>query len=340
MTVKIGILSFAHMHASSYAGCVKRLPGVELVGIADDDPVRGAEMAAQFETRFFASAEALLEARLDGVLICAENAAHRRLVELAAPRVPHILCEKPIATTLEDAHAMLDACAAHGAQLGIAFPVRFAPPVQELRAALAEERLGRIFAVQATNQGQLPDGWFIQPELAGGGAVMDHTVHVVDLLRWFWNAEVVSVYAEIGWGLLHPGLGIDDVGLLSFRLSNGVYGTLDTSWSRPQSFPSWGNVRLEVVGERGTARVDAFNQNLTLCNDRTGRVEWLPWGSDMDMGLICDFVAAIEERRAPCATGLDGLKALEVALAAYESARRGAPVALPLGSRQPPAAPA
>ncbi len=330
MTIRIGILSFAHMHAHSYASCLKRMEAVELVGIADDDVARGAEMAGQFETRLFPNAEALLETGLDGVLVCSENAAHRLLVELAAPHVPYILCEKPIATTLADAQAMLDTCAAHGAHLGIAFPVRFAPAVQELRAWIAEERLGRIFAVQATNQGQMPDGWFVQPERAGGGAVMDHTVHVMDLLRWFWNAEVVSVYAEIGWGLLHPGLAIDDVGLLSFRLSNGIYGTLDTSWSRPQSFPSWGNVRLEVVGECGTARLDAFSQNLTLYDDGAARMKWVPWGSDMDMGLMRDFVGAIEEGRAPCASGWDGLKALEVALAAYQSARRGAPVALPL----------
>jgi predicted dehydrogenase len=330
MTIKIGILSFAHMHAFSYASCLKQLATVELVGIADDDAARGAEMARHFETAYFGHAEALLDKRLDGVLICAENAAHHPLTELAAPRTPYILCEKPISTTLIDAQAMIDICAAHGTQLQIAFPVRFAPAVQQLRTLLASGQFGRIYSIQATNRGQMPDGWFLDQKLAGGGAVMDHTVHVIDLLRWFWNTEVTRVYAEVGRGQLHPGLAIDDVGLLSFQLANGAYGTLDTSWSRPQSYPTWGDVELELVGELGTARLDSFSQNLTLYDDRAVKAQWPHWGSDMDMGLISDFVETIAQGRAPSISGQDGLKALEVALAAYLSAQRGEPVALPL----------
>ena len=182
MTIRIGMLSFAHMHAYSYAACLKQIPGVELVGIADDDPARGQEMARRFGTRFSASAEALLDEKLDGVILCAENARHRSLTELAAPHTPHILCEKPIATTLADAQAMIETSAAHGTRLQIAFPVRFSPPVQRLKAILDEGTLGRIYSVKTTNHGRMPGGWFVDKALSGGGAVIDHTVHVIDLL--------------------------------------------------------------------------------------------------------------------------------------------------------------
>jgi predicted dehydrogenase len=334
MTIKIGILSFAHMHACSYAACLSQIPGVALFGIADDDAARGREAAGQFGTRFFASAESLLDEKLDGVIICAENARHRPLAELAAPRTPHILCEKPIAATLADGRAMIDVCAAHSTRLQIAFPVRFSPPVQRLKAMLDEGTLGRIYSVKTTNHGRMPGGWFVDRALAGGGAVIDHTVHVVDLLRWFWNTEITEVYAEVGYSLLHPDLNIDDAGLLSFRLATGAYGTLDTSWSRPESYPTWGDVKLEVLGERGIARVDAFHQNLAIYSDRAegvgGRGEWVHWGSNADLGLIRDFVDMIATDREPFITGYDGLKALEVALAAYHSAERGQPVSLPL----------
>ena len=330
MTSKIGVLSFAHMHAHSHAACLKQLPGVALAGITDDDPERGQEVARRFGTRFFASAESLLNEKLDGVIICAENAKHRSLTELAAPHTPHILCEKPIATTLADAQAMIDVCAAHGTRLQIAFPVRFSPPVQRLKAILDEGTLGRIYSVKATNHGQMPGGWFVDKALAGGGAVLDHTVHVIDLLRWFWNTEVTDVYAEVGYSLLHPDLGIDDAGLISFRLATGAYGTLDTSWSRPRSYPTWGDVKLEVLGERGIARVDAFSQNLAVYSDRTGKAQWVHWGSNADLGLMRDFVDMITTGREPFITGYDGLKALEVALAAYRSAEQGEPVSLPL----------
>lgn len=330
MSIKIGMLSLAHMHAYSYSACLKQIPGVELVGITDDDPARGHEAAAQFDTRFFPSPEALLNEGLDGAIICAENAKHRPLTELAALRTRHILCEKPIATTLSDAQAMIDLCAAHGAKLQIAFPVRFSPPVQRLKALLDEGSLGRIYSVKTTNHGRMPGGWFVDEALAGGGAVMDHTVHVIDLLRWFWDTEITEVYAEVGYSLLHPNLGIDDAGLLSFKLATGAYGTLDTSWSRPKSYPTWGDVKLEVLGERGIARVDAFNQNLAVYSDQTGKGRWVNWGSNADLGLVRDFVDMIATGREPFITGHDGLKALEVALAAYRSAGRGQPVSLPL----------
>lgn len=326
--IRIGMMSFAHMHAAGYAAHLCQMDDVDLVGVWDADPERGRAMADRFETAFFADNEALLAQGLDGVVICSENIHHRPLVELAAGRTKAILCEKPIATTREDAQAMIDACAATETRLQIAFPVRFSPPVQRLKAIIKEGKLGRLFSAKCTNHGSMPGDWFIQRDLSGGGAVIDHTVHVIDLLRWMLDAEVTEVYAEVGDSLLHPGLGIDDAGLLSFKMSNGMYGTLDTSWSRPASYPTWGDVKLEILGEEGVARVDAFAQHLRVSSDAAGKTRWLYWGGDMDMGLVQDFVAMIREDRTPSITGEDGLRALDVALAAYRSAERGEVVSI------------
>ena len=116
----------------------------------------------------------------------------------------------------------------------------------------------------------------------------------------------------------------------SFRLVNGVFGTLDTSWSRPPSYPTWGDVKLDVLGEQGLVSVDAFEQNLHVSSDKEGRTSWVNWGSSGDEGLLADFVAMIREDRDPFISGEDGQFALEVALAAYESACRAEPVRLPL----------
>jgi len=327
---RIGILSFAHLHAVSYATSLQAIDGLKIAGIADDDGTRGRQFAERFGTRFFDSAEDLLRQGLDGVIICSENSKHRPLIELAAAHTRYILCEKPIATTLEDARAMLEACARHQARLQLAFPVRFAPPVQMLKSLLDDEVLGRVYCLKTTNHGSMPGGWFVDRQLAGGGAVIDHTVHVIDLLRWFFDAEVTEVYAEIGTDLLHPNLGIDDAGMLSFTLSNGAYGTLDTSWSRPAAFPTWGDVTIEIVGERGWLSLDPFKQHLNVYSNKAKRAQWIGWGSNMDLGLIADFVTMIREGREPSITGEDGLRALEVALGAYRSAEQAAPVALPL----------
>lgn len=319
----IGIISFAHQHAHGYANALRQTHNVKLVGLFDDDAARGQDAASQHGIQYFASISDLLDQGLDGVIICSENAHHRAHVEAAAGRVKAILCEKPIATTVEDAQAMIDVCKEKGTKLQIAFPVRFSPTVQHLKTMLDEGKLGKIYSTTCTNHGSMPGSWFIEQELSGGGAVIDHTVHVIDLLRWFWGSEVVEVYAEIGDSLLHPELGIDDAGLLSFKLANGTYGTLDTSWSRSPSYLTWGDVKIEVVGENGAVQVDAFDQQLLVASEKRGKSYWQNWGSNMDLGLVQDFVEMIEEGREPSITGYDGLKALEVALAAYESAKKG-----------------
>ena len=324
--MKIGMFSFAHMHAYSYAGCLQQLPDVTVAGIYDDDPERRQKMASQFNVPGFDSAEALLNEGLDGVVICSENARHLPMVQQAAGRTKAILCEKPIASNREDGQAIIDLCARENTRLQIAFPVRFSPPIQQLKEMLDRGVAGKIISAKCTNHGSMPGGWFIDKALAGGGAVIDHTVHVIDVLRWFWDTEVTEVYAEVGESLLHPGLGIDDAGMLSFALANGVYGTLDTSWSRPSSYPTWGDVKIDVLGDRGLLQADAFSQNISVSSNEAGKTQWVGWGSNADLGLIQDFVEMIREDRAPSITGEDGLRALEVALAAYESARTGQPV--------------
>lgn len=327
-TIKIGIMSFAHGHAYSYANSLQTLPGVSLAGIYDDNAARGQQVAQRYGVPFFAQADELLAQGLDGVIICSENAKHRPMVEAAAGKVGHILCEKPIASTVADGQAIIDICAQTNTKLQIAFPVRYSPPIQWLKEKVNSGELGKIYALQTTNHGSMPGGWFIDQALAGGGAVIDHTVHVIDLLRWFWNTEVTEVYAEVGHELLHPGLGIDDVGMLSFTLANGIYGTLDTSWSRPASYTTWGDVKIEVTAEKGVIFVDAFRQHLAVSSNKVGKTQWMGWGSNMDLGLVHDFIAMIRTGAEPSITGTDGLRALEVAVAAYQSAKLGAPVAL------------
>lgn len=325
-SIRIGFLGIAHMHSVSYTHNLLAMPGVEIVGMWDRRDDLATQWSSRMGVRRFDSAETLLGEGLDAVVVCSENVHHRPYVEMAAGRVKAILCEKPIATTVEDAQAMIDGCAATDTKLQIAFPVRFAPSVIEIKRQLDAGALGEILTVNCTNHGSMPGGWFVDPALSGGGAVLDHTVHVIDLLRWFWGAEVTEVYAEVGDSLLHPGLGIDDAGLLSFTLSNGIYGTLDTSWSRPPSYTIWGDVKLEILGERGIFYADTLHQYVSVASNAAGKTQWVGYGSDMDRGLMADFVEMVRTGRAPSITGEDGLRAMQVALAAYESAKTGQPV--------------
>lgn len=327
--MKFGFLGFAHVHAAGYAQLIRDLDDAELVGIADPDESRLGDAVARYGGDPYPDHRALLQRDdLDAVVVMSETARHRELVEAAAAAGKHVLCEKPIATSREDGVAMLAACRAAGVKFQTIFPTRFNPPAIALRRAVRDESIGRPLAVKATNPGKMPPGWFGDPALAGGGAVMDHVVHVADLLRWTFDQEVVRVYAEVDTRL-HAESAVDDVGVLMLTLSDGLTASLDASWSRPATWPTWGGLTMEVVGERGVIAMDAGAEVVELFDDREPRHALVSWGSDSDRRLLQAFIDAVRDDTAPPITGEDGLRAMEVALCAYESAKRGEPVDCP-----------
>jgi predicted dehydrogenase len=288
--------------------------------------MRGQTVAAHNSAKYFHTYEDLIEAKPDGVIICTENNRHRSLVEMAASRGIHILCEKPIATTLEDARAIVDACDKAGVLLMTAFPMRFSAPLLEIKARLDNGDFGEVYCFNATNQGELPTkhrSWFVDPELAGGGAIMDHTVHLVDIMRWLTGAEVKTVYARSNRIFHADEVQVETGALEMLTFDNDVFATIDASWSRPQYWPTWGGLTFEMVSQRGAVLVDAFRQNLNVYRHEWERSNWAYWGSDMNHAMVGEFAAAIREGRQPRVTGVDGLRAVEATLAAYESDRTG-----------------
>ena len=327
--MKIGMMSFAHHHGEAYIQNLRAVPGVELVGVADEQTRRGRRIAREHNTQFFDSYADLLDARPEGVIVCSENSKHRPLVEMAAAAGVNVLCEKPLATTLEDARAIVEACDLAGVLLMTAFPMRFSTPLLEIKNLLDGGDLGQIYCFNATNQGELPTKhrkWFVDPVLAGGGALMDHTVHLVDMMRWFLGSEVKEVYAQTNQVIHAAEVEVETGGLELITFQNGAFASIDTSWSRPPYWPAWGGLAFEMVTERGAVIVDAFKQNITIYSHTTQRPSWAYWGSDANQAMINEFVQAIQENRPARVTGMDGYRAVEVTLAAYQSAETGQPV--------------
>ena len=341
--MRIGILSFAHHHAESYIHQLRAIPGAELIGLADDDLERGRTYAEAHGTRLYPSYKALLADKPDGVLICSENSEHRALTELTAQSGVHVMCEKPLATNLADAQAMIDACQRANVILLTAFPMRFSAPVLAVKERLDQGDLGQVYCYNTTNQGRMPINerrWFVDKRLAGGGAVIDHTVHLADILRWFTKTEVAEVYAQTNRIMHGDVVEVETGGQLMLTFSDGAFATIDASWSKPLNYPTWGGLTMEIISQRGLTRVDAFKQKLNVYQQAPAANTWLYWGSDADRGMVEAFLAAIDQAgqspsiaadvAAQGATGYDGYKALEVALAAYRSGEIGRPVQLPL----------
>lgn len=311
------MMSFAHMHAYSYAEGLKNIPNVELVGIYDDNVERGQEVAVNYNTIHYSDQADFLAQEMDAVIICSENNQHKEMVLNAAKAKKHILCEKPIATNLDDATEMIQVCEDNNVTLQIAYPVRFSSPIRELKEMIDKGELGDIVAFRSTNRGQNPGGWFIDEEQSGGGAVLDHTVHMLDIMRWYLNEEVTEVRAFVD-SYFHD-VDIDDAGILTFEFNNGVIASHDASWSRFTEYPTWGDATIEVIGTKQTVKVDAFKEHFRMFGSGSKSLEHVFFGNDMDYGLILDFVNCVKEGREPSITGYDGLKSLEVSLAAYQS---------------------
>lgn len=324
--MKIGMISFAHLHAEGYAKAIHELPEAELAGIAyEEDIMAGEQAAKRHQTRFYPSVEELLASDIEAVIITSENVRHKHHVEQAAKAGKHILCEKPIATTQEDAEAIVKICEEEGVFFQTAFPVRYNTPILEAKRQIEEGLLGDIIAMKGTNRGVNPGSWFTDKELAGGGALMDHTVHVTDIMRWYTNQEVVNVYAETS-SHFHD-QETEDCGLLTMEFEGGAFATLDVSWSRNENYPTWGDVMLDIVGTKGNLKIDAFGQRVHLYSNEKG-VQWQHWGDNMDKEMIRDFIRLSSAGEEPAVTARDGLEAVRVALAAYQSAEKVETIAL------------
>ncbi len=321
--MRIGIISFAHMHAHSYAKALTSYPNVDFVGIADIVRERGEQAANQYNTNYFSSVSGLLDQQLDGVIITSENVRHYQDVIEASSKGVHILCEKPLALSVRESKEMIEACSQNGVFLQVAFPVRFNTSVVRAKNMLDNGELGEILAIRGTNRGTNPGGWFVEKDKSGGGAVMDHTVHLVDIIRWFTGSEITEVYAESG--RYFSNYETEDAGIITIGLENGAFATIDCSWSRNRNYPTWGDVTLEIITVNGTLSIDAFGQMINVYSNQSG-VKWDYWGDDMDEGLVHDFLKTVKNCTVPSITGIDGLRAVEAVEAAYKSIKVKQPI--------------
>lgn len=324
--IKIGMISFAHGHANSYFHFLINNPDVEIVGIADEKRARVERHLEKHQIPYYEDYRELLKTDCVAVVICSENVHHAQMTIDAANAGKHVMCEKPLGISEQEMLQMIETCKQQGVHLMTAFPCRYIPAVAQAKQAVDRGEIGEIIAIKGTNRGSMPGGWFIDSKLSGGGAVLDHTVHVMDLMNWFLNSNVTEVYAESGT-LFHD-IPVDDAGMVHVKFQNGVFGVIDTSWSRSKSFPTWGDVTMEIIGTEGVISVDSFAQYNEVYNDDNMRAQWSYWGDNMDEYLVKDFVRALKEGDNMPITGEDGFKSAQVALAAYESIRRGETVKL------------
>ncbi|MFC4242504.1 Gfo/Idh/MocA family protein [Gryllotalpicola reticulitermitis] len=332
--MKIGIISFAHTHAAAYAAILRDRPDVECIATDPGHTTRaagesgGRELAEQIGIGYVDTIDELLAWRPDAVVVTSENARHADDAVRAAAAGAHVLCEKPLATTRADALRIIDACEKAGVWLMTAFPVRFTPQYARLAHRVQAGDLGAVLSISGANNGRLPTAraWFTDPALAGGGAVADHTVHVADLIFGLFPEVDASEVFAVANRMLHPQREAETAGLVSIRYANGLTAVIDCSWSVPEHYPTWGGLTMRLITETGTAELAPFAEHLDGFAEADRSPIWVPHGTDLDAAMLDEFISAIAADRQPTPSGRDGLRALDVVLAAYESIATGQPV--------------
>lgn len=325
--LRVGIIGAGGMgkvHAASY----RKVPDVELAGVAEIDRARGESFATEFGTPHVVDYQDLFD-RVDAVSICLPHTLHRAACEAAARAGKHILCEKPLATDLADCTAIVAAARAAGVRLMTGQTHRFLPENMQVKALLDGGAVGDVVMAQDTILARAPAaglGWRGTLALAGGGVFLDNGVHAVDRLRWWLNTEVAWVAARVT-NRLQVSEG-EDTGQALLAYTNGAQATV--TQSRAVARPATTSV-TDLIGTRGVIRVHSWGAVQIARADATAwedvPVARTRSGHD---GEIAEFVAAIREGRPPSVTGEDGALAVETVLAIYRASAGSTVVFLPL----------
>ncbi len=298
MTLRIGIVGAGSMglvHAEAWSNTPARV-----AGFVSRNPDNARRLAAQHGTMAFATLDAMLP-YVDVVDICTPTVLHCEQALVAARAGKHVVCEKPLARTVEQAEQMIAACRAAGVKLLVAHVVRYFDAYASARERLAERRLGAVRLLSLSRLGRMPSGWFADSD-ASGGVLLDLMIHDYDFARWVAGEVVrVSAHAAI--------MSVDGApaqhALVTLMHASGAISHVEGSWANPGPFRTF----FRIAADHGLIEHD------TALASPSGRNPYVAQAQAFYEALVGDAPLRV--------TAEDGLAALRIALAAVESADFG-----------------
>lgn len=296
----------------------------EIIGVQSGSAKHGAAYAEKHSIAFSTTElEALLDQKPDAIYISSVNDKHRAQLEAAASRGIHVLCEKPLAISLDDAKAMIKVCDENNVRFATNHHLRWAATHQAIRAAIEAGKIGEVGSARVFHAVYLPphlQGWRIDNPAAGGGVVLDITVHNCDILAYLlgeYPQEVVSMTDHKLFGDL-----VEDEAMSVWRYPSGVLAYTHESFATPHAGHG-----IEIHGSEGSLFGESVMSQQpvgTVYLQRNGQREELAVNPhNLYQAGVADFVAAVNEGRAPACDGIAGTRSLAVALAVLESAKSG-----------------
>ena len=328
--MRVGIVG-AGLIGGKRAHALHRLPD-KIQSVAEIDQERRISFSEKFGCNDYISWEEMFEKEdLDIVIVSTPNKFLAPVVLMAAEKGIHVLCEKPLGRNPKESLAMFDACSKAGVFLKTGFNHRHHPALWKAHEFFAGGEIGKLYFLRARyGHGGRPGydkEWRGDPDMAGGGELLDQGVHIVDLFRWFAGDFSKGFgYASRYFWDIDP---LEDNGFALFKTQSGVVAEMHTSWT------NWKNIfSFEIFGEKGYLSIDGLGgsygkETLTFGRRRLESGPPIIETFEFDepdrswMEEWREFRTAIQEGRQPMANGWDGYRAVQMVYAIYESNRTG-----------------
>jgi UDP-N-acetyl-2-amino-2-deoxyglucuronate dehydrogenase len=332
---------------------IQSIEEAELIAVADENEQKGRSLAERANVVWYKDYKEMLQREdIDVVNILTPSGLHSEIAIEAARTGKHIICEKPIDTTLEKAREMVEQCRNANVKLSVISQHRFDPSTVQVKDAINDGKFGSMVLGQAAvnwyrSQEYYDSGeWRGTWKLDGGGALMNQSIHTIDLMQHLMG-PVESVFAHTAT-LAHERIEVEDTAVATVKFKNGALGTIVGTTS---AYPGL-SARLELFGTTGTAIIDNDilthlylketeanssdhygSESVNLVENRnnqigSGAADPSSISGNAHREQIIDMIQAIKEDREPLVNGEESMKPLEIILAIYESAKTGKPITI------------
>jgi len=339
--VRIGLIGCGRI-SKNHFDAVSQIPEAEFVEAADIIPENLQHISEQYGVKsLYANYMEMLEKeKLDLVSICSPSGMHPNMgIDVAEHKI-HVLTEKPMATNIESADKLIQACDANGVRLFVVKQNRLNSTMQLLKRAVDKNRFGRIYMAQSNVFWQRPQAYYDAEKWRGtwefdGGAFMNQASHYVDAIYWLLgNVDSVMAYTAT----MARRIEAEDTGCAILHFRNGIVATLNvTMLTYPKNFEG----SITIIGEKGTVKVGGVAVN------KIEKWEFEEYDDDDRMALDANYqppnvygfghnpyyrnvVDVLLEKGVPATDGRDGRKSVEIIQAIYRSAKTGKRISLPL----------
>ncbi|MCU5087379.1 Gfo/Idh/MocA family oxidoreductase [Bacillus cereus] len=340
--LKVGIIGCGsiaqHRHLPEY----EANPYVQIVAVCDSNKKRAKEIANNYGVNMYTDYNELINCEeLDAVSVCTPNHLHASISIAALQAGIHVLCEKPMATSKADAEMMIGAAEKSGKKLMIGHNQRFVASHQKAKQLIKSGAIGKIYSFRTAFGHSGPENWsvdgkeswFFKKKEAFLGAMGDLGVHKADLIRYILNEEISEVGAFVETSA-KTFSNVDDCAVCILKSESGIIGTLAASWS----YVSKEDNSTIIYGEKATLRLEDDPTNSLIIQYKNGEVvkyELNKIQSNATVGqsnshVIEQFVLSILSDKEPLINGVNGMKSLEVILAAIQSSETKQIVTIPL----------